>query len=383
MKSLIPELYGSDDFSRIGLLKFEMLADGLRVSPEAQKQIELSKGPIRTRSGASGGLDLILPFGIYVNAPILESFATKSPLILDIIDNKLVIKRGEDVLTFAELQPIPRYYNLHTSDGLPMKRVGQLCSGDRFCYGMTGTYCWFWKSERRCLYCSIGLNKDQDANQKTIKQLIEVLGVAISDPVLPAKHILLGGGTPEGDDMGAILASQLCREIKKVYNTSCYVMISAPLKNEYIDLLRDSGADELGINLEFYSESAWEQFIPGKNKYIGRKRYFNALEYSVKVFGPINTRSILIVGLEQPENTIEGAVSLAEMGIMPILSPFRPLTGSRLENTRGFSYQMNWDIYQEIHSRISTFGIPTGPTCIPCQNNVLALPVPNEKYKYY
>lgn len=372
-----------NELKEIGLLKFELLASGLRVTEIAKQALRRAKGPIRTRSGASGGLDLILPGGIHVNAPVNETFAADSILQLGYDQGELALFRGEQKLVQVALQPIPRYYDSLTTDGVPMVRIGQMCSGDRFCYGMTGAFCFFWREDRRCGFCTTGLNGDQDAAQKTARQLLETLDLAVTDPSLPAKHILIGGGTPEGEDMGAKLASQLCYAIKSRFNISCYVMICAPLKNDYIQMLRDSGADELGLNLELYSDQAWKELIPGKNQYIGRERYLSALEFAVSVFGPINTRSLLIVGLEDPEYTIAGAERLASMGVMPILSPFRPLKGSKLEARRGFSHEVYWETYAEVHARAASYDIPTGPTCIACQNNVLALPLPDERYRFY
>ena len=373
----------SDDLRKFGQLKFELLASGLRVTREAEQHLRDAKKPIRTRSGASGGLDIELPHHIDVNVPVDERFASQSELLLDSVSGKFAIRRGEEVLTFVVVQPIPKYYSLHTADNVPMVQIGQMCSGDRFCYGMTGPYCWFWKTERRCQFCSIGLNKGLDATQKTVKQLLETLEVAISDPAIPAKHVLIGGGTPDGEDMGALLASEFCKGIKNRFNLSCYVMIAAPLKDKYIDILRDSGADELGMNIEFYSDAAWKEFIPGKNQYIGKKRYLEALEYAVSVFGAVNTRSLIIVGLEDPKYTIEGAEKLASMGVMPILSPFRALTGTPLEERRGFDHLTYWDIYSQVHQNAAKHSIPTGPTCIHCQNNILALPIPQSHYRFY
>jgi len=372
-----------EELEKIGLIKFEILASGLKVSDQAWQLLAHAKGPIQTRSGASGGLDIVLPHHVHVNSPINERFASRSQLLLDVDGGSLVIKRGQQILCEANLQPVPKYYALTASDGVPMAKIGQLCSGDRFCYGMTGPYCVFWKASSRCKFCSIGLNKDRDAARKTVDQMLEALAAAVEDPVIPARHVLLGGGTPNVEDMGAVLAAELCEAIKKRFDLSCYVMICAPSKNEYIDLLWQAGVDELGMNLEFYSDSAWEQFIPGKAEYIGKRRYIEALEYAVSRFGPINTRSILIVGLEDPEYTIGGAELLASMGVMPILSPFRPLERAGLENRRGFDHKTYFDIYSEVHTQAMRYGIPTGPTCIPCQNNVLALPLPGDIYHFY
>lgn len=371
------------DFEKLGLLKFELLVSGLRISQTAHDSLATKKRPIRTRSGTSGGLDLVLPNEIYVNCPVDEDFSKNSELILDFEEDSFAIKKNGEVITKAGLMPLPNYYGLESSDGTPLVKIGQMCSGDRFCYGMTGPYCWFWKPQRRCKYCSIGLNAARDYSKKTEDQLLEALSNAISDPNLPAKHILLGGGTPEGEDMGARLAANLCKVIRKKFDISIYVMICAPLKNEYIDMLKDAGANELGMNIEFYSEEAWKKYIPGKNSIIGKKRYLDALEYSVKVFGPINTRSLIIAGLEERKFTLAGSIHLASMGVMPILSPFRALSGTDLENEKGFDHYTYWDLYKEIHFSILKYGIPTGPICKHCQNNTLALPLPGGVYRSY
>lgn len=373
----------SQDLKRIGLLKFEILAAGLRVSAAAERAVAQAKRPIRTRSGASGGLDVILPHDIHVNCPVNERFAQDSPLLLDVSERGLVIRRGDQVLCAVALQAEPRYYSRLTSDGTPMHAIGQMCSGDRFCYGMTGPGCVFWSTGKRCAFCSIGLNRPDDAPQKTIAQLLETLEAAVADPLVPARHILLGGGTTNTEDMGAVLAATLCSEIKRRFDISCYVMISAPSQDKYIDQLRDSGADELGMNLEFFSDDAWKRYIPGKEAYIGKRRYLQALEHAVKRFGPINTRSILVVGLEDRDCTVAGVETLASMGVMPILSPFRPLNGTQLEDARGFDHMTYFDLYLESCQRSSRYGIPIGPTCIACQNNTLALPLPGGAYRYY
>lgn len=375
--------FSPQQLREIALLKFELLSSGMSISASALHELKYRKYPIRTRSGASGGLDVILPHQVYVNVPVEETFAAHSSIRLDYEGNDFVLKKEEETISTIQVQPKPLYYNDKTSDGTEdLVRIGQICSGDRFCYGMTGPGCRFWGSANRCKFCSIGHNYRADAAHKKEQHLLEALERSIHDPILPAKHVLLGGGTPPTDDMGAVLASRLCSAIKKRFNISVYVMIAAPIKNEYIDMLCDSGADELGMNLEFWSPEAWEKYIPGKNRIIGKKRCLDALEYAVKKLGPINTRSILIAGLENKRYTIEGAVELAQRGVMPILSPFRPLNGTFLENHQGFDAATYLEIFTEVSSRLAEYSVPLGPTCIACQNNVLALPFGNQ-YRFY
>ncbi|MBK9749684.1 MAG: radical SAM protein [Chloroflexi bacterium] len=369
--------------TELGKLKFRLLSEGMRIHESAVTALENAKNPIRTRSGVSGGLDIKLGNDVYVNVPVREVFAKSSHISLHHIETSFVLMEDGAVISEINVLPLPDYYQMQTPDGEQMKRIGQMCSGDRFCYGMTGPGCHFWSEVNRCRYCSIGNNFDADAVRKQEKHLVEVLGHAISDGSHPAKHVLIGGGTPPGEDMGAVLAAKLCKAIKQHYNISIYVMIAAPLKNDYIDMLYDAGADELGMNVEFWSDEAWHMYIPGKEKEIGKKRYIEALEYAFSKFGPINTRSILIAGLEDFSHTVEGAIQLASRGVMPIISPFRPLTGTMLENDSGFDADTYTRMFSELSEKLSSeYDMPLGPTCVCCQNNTLALPI-GKYYRYY
>ena len=362
-------------------LKFAILANGLRLTPRADATLfendtaNRAKKPLRTRSGVSGGLDLRLSADVFVNAPVAERFAKSSDLVLDILENGFGVWRGDEFLANVTPLPEPRFYARETQDGTErLSRIGQMCSPDRFCYGMTGPGCSFWPKHERCRYCSIGFNKPDDATRKREDHLYEALEAAIDEPEWPARHVLLGGGTPVGDDMGALLAAQLCSGIKQRFDLPVYVMIAAPLKNEFIRRLHDAGVDELGINLEFWSDAAWDKYIPGKRDRIGKTRFLEALEYSVSLFGPVRTRSILIAGLESPENTLHAVMELTQRSVMPILSPFRPLAGTQLANTKGFSTAEYITLYNEAKGITDKAQLPLGPTCICCQNNTLALP---------
>jgi hypothetical protein len=373
------------------LLKFEILATGLRVTSSAKDfligrdETKKAKLPIRTRSGVSGGLDLYLGQDVFVNAPTEESFASDSEVALDCTHGtKLVVRRGDDELLIPEPLPEPQFYSQVTADrSQSLRRIAQMCSPDRLCYGMTGPGCSFWHPDAVCRYCSIGQNYEADAVKKQARHLLEVVRAAVQDPLRPAKHLLLGGGTPPGEDMGALLAADLCRKVKQEFpDLSIYVMIVAPLHDHYIDALFDSGVDELGLNLEFWSSEAWQEFIPGKDRRVGRKRFIEALAHVAKLFGPMRSRSILIAGLEPINETLKAVDVLSSMSVMPIISPFRPLTGTPLENRRGFDLQQYEELFLAASEIVEDRAVPLGPTCICCQNNTLTLPI-GTKYHYY
>jgi radical SAM protein (TIGR04043 family) len=366
---------------RLGLLKFEILAKGIRLTERGRDGVSLRKPPIRTRSGVSGGVDIVLPGEIHVNCPVTESYSQKSDLSLDWRGEEFQVVRAGEPIELVEVLPRPAYYDRDASDGTPLVEIGQLCSGDRICIGMT-RHCYFWARERRCRFCSIGLNVPSEASQKTPENIAEAVSIAAMDSVLPARHVLIGGGTPPGDDMGARFAAEATRAIKARLGISVYVMIVPPRDDRYIDELREAGVDELGMNVEFFDPLVLKRLAPGKHDLIGGERYFRALEYAARVFGPTNTRSIVIVGIEDPEKTVEGCRQLSRLGVMPILSPFRPLDGTEMEKFEGFDATTYFEVYRRVQEDAIESGVVAGPTCIPCQNNTLALPF-GSPYRLY
>lgn len=370
------------DAAHLGRLKIELLISGVRVSDSAQSRLAAFKSPIRTRSGVSGGLDLRLAERVNVNCAVNEAYARRSPFRLEWVDDGFVLSdERDDLRTAVELVRRPAYYDQTTTSGVPMVEIGQMCSADRLCIGLSRS-CTFWRRDLRCTYCSIGKNTVRESAQRSKELILEVVRAAAVDPVLPARHILLGGGTPPGDDHGALLAAEIIDAIKAESDLPIYAMVVPPTRDEDLDVLLDSGVDELGMNLEFFSPEALHRYAPGKATLLGRDRYFSALERAVARLGPTNTRSILIVGLEPREATLAGVEELARRGVMPILSPFLPLDGSDLVDVQGWSVGAYLELLSEAETVCRRYGLVPGPTCVACQNNTLSLPW-GEAYRYY
>ena len=191
-------------------IKLRLLAEGLRVEAGADLG---SKPALRVRSGSCGGLDLILPDGTWVNAPVDEAFARRSELRLVAATAGPVLIVDRDRIP-VRLVSEPAYYRAQTSSGKPMSRVGQLCS-DRVGIGITNACTFYRSAASRCRFCSIGLNTTVEQGNKADVDVIETIAAAIDDPVAPARHILLGGGTPDPRDTGARRIAGLARLIKR------------------------------------------------------------------------------------------------------------------------------------------------------------------------
>ena len=64
------------------LLKLDLYCKGLRLDDSCFIEEDGGRKILRTRAGLGSGLELILPGGLWTNAPVSEPFAAKSPYVL-------------------------------------------------------------------------------------------------------------------------------------------------------------------------------------------------------------------------------------------------------------------------------------------------------------
>lgn len=369
------------------VLKTELLAAGLAIAPSVAEVVAANGKPsMRVRSGSCGGLDLVLSNGDYVNCPTEESFARESPYVLTADAGEFCI-RGPHVADPVRLVSAPAYYEAATSRGTPARTVGQLCF-DRLGIGLTNN-CRFWtKDHRGCQFCSIGLNVGVEERDKELADILEVVQLAYSeeDRFARAAHLLLGGGTWPSPDATAARIAEVTRAVKSVSDRSVYAMLVPPDDLSIVDEICDAGVDEIAMNIELHDADSCRRFLPLKFAAADKEQYARALARSVARIGPVNTRSILIVGLESRADTLGGVRWLCEMGVMPILCPFRPLTGTQLENhQRAEGTRSGAELFslaEEAQEIADEYDLPLGPTCIACQGNTLNVPG-HPSYRYY
>ena len=93
-------------------------------------------------------------------------------------------------------------------------------------------------------------------------------------------------------------------------------------------------------------------------------------------------RSMVIVGLEPYHDMLTGTKGLVDKGIEPMLSVFRPLPNTDLENLNAPPIRMVYELFDTISQYMydTTFDaanndfMKLGPKCTCCQNNTVSLP---------
>ena len=154
-------------------------------------------------------------------------------------------------------------------------------------------------------------------------------------------------------------------------------MFTPPPPPENLNILKEyyeAGVTEIGFNIELFDQNTALKYMPGKGK-ITRQEYFKALEEAVKYWGRTGkVRSLIIVGLESENYLLQGIQELCKIGVMPILSVFRPIPGTDTENIVPPSNHFLRNIYRKGTMICNEFSLHLGPECPSCQNNTLSLP---------
>lgn len=125
-------------------------------------------------------------------------------------------------------------------------------------------------------------------------------------------------------------------QLTKAIHLQCSVPISLscqPLPKSQMRGLMEAGADRISIALDAATEQIFDKVKGASTQSpYNWKRHFLALRQAVEVFGRNKVSTHLVVGLGETEREITEAIQrCADLGILPSLFAFTPISGTRLQ----------------------------------------------------
>ena len=374
------------------ILKLELLSQGLKLSPDAAHEIGKTV-KVDHAVGAVGkhALDIILnPGKVYVGLPIgaavNPTLSEGTPFTLELDDGVFYIGKkpaelGKDGrwrcieedapaerLMSVTVPPVPHYYGMKTSRGLPMQSVMPL-AGD-FGGATIFPHCIYFGhftegyEDKECRFCGIdeNLTSGRDEFPKKPEDFIETVAEARKHPFFRHGPVFAGGSTPP-PDRGALVHSRYLKPLKEAFPDNWLRLTIAPPEEEkYIDLLFESGADLVGFNYEIYDPQLFAKLCPGKVKDIekgvpGHAHYDRMISYMVRTYGSGHASANLLAGLEPAQSTVNGLAHLASMGVIPTIFVFVPLKGTGLVNQKTPTIRELIYIYANLKRITDRFGV--------------------------
>jgi radical SAM protein (TIGR04043 family) len=250
-------------------------------------------------------------------------------------------------LPFLEAVQRPKFYELSTKDGIPYNKIAVLHGADVLASTVIQS-CIRWDPDKRCKFCAIGhsLEHGNTIALKKPEQLAEVVKAA--EELDGIKHITLTTGTPNETDRGALYLAECVKSIRQVSQLPIQVQCEPPEDDSLYQVLKNAGANSIGLHVESFDEEVRQKIMPSKSK-IPLEAYFHAFEKAVAVFGRNQVSTYVIIGLgEKMEKTMEGCSRAAKIGVYPFVVPLRPLRGTLLENAVPPSSDVMSDVYRRV-----------------------------------
>lgn len=350
-------------------LKFQLLSAGLTISPTAQRHINEHNGdrPMTPADYAStSGVILALEDDVWVNAPIAlynANFVRESPFTLDLADSRLCV-HGGGLSSSAGMWMPPQYHGTSNGDDEPYSSYA-FTHGDRVRISpIEGC-------SMVCKFCN--LPYEFRYRTKRIEGLVAATETALNDPIQPAHHVLISGGTPRSADVDYVRT--VYEAVITGFPDVDVDVMMVPFDHLMdVEWLASIGVSEISVNLEVYNREVAKSLIRQKAGQ-GREHYLNYLAHAAEILGTRRVRSMLLVGIEPIEDTLAGVEAIARHGATPVLSPFRPDPKTPMRDHRPIGADDLQEIYLRARDLAGGYGVALGPSCIPCSHNTMTLAV--------
>lgn len=343
--------------------KFALLNHGVTLTTEAYSYVR-KFGTIK--DAVFDAIDITIFDELKVNVPISCKFNSLSPFTITVIDELLVLLYEEEVLSVVQIDLIPNsLINKKTSSGVPYEAIINIAT-DRIRIN-PAPICIYKREGIACHFC----NLPEQNEHYNIDDIFEVIDYCLEKVTF--RHFLIGGGTYSlGGGWNIII--KICQYIRTKCSKDIYLMSIPPTDVIILDKLKKAGITEIAFNIEIFNPTLRKSLMPGKGS-IPLEQYFTAFEHAVNLWGNSGkVRSLLIYGLDNDDYFLAGINKLCALGVEPIISIFRPLSGTILENENPPATSDIFSIYEKCRCITENYSLILGPDCTECQNNTLAFP---------
>jgi hypothetical protein len=287
-----------------------------------------------------------------VNVCFGEQFAKRSPYEIILDETEWFLKRKGQKCCQCSFLPEPGWYQKTIDETTNVRRVLRL-HGTNTLADATFAKCEFVDKGKACLFCSFP--RDTVQEEWKISHLSRAVSVALSEN--ERYSIALSEGARASDEETTQYFGAALGEIRRVApDVDVSIEMIAPRDLGVIDALIDGGATSLIMNLEFHDEELRRIFCPGKGQ-VSRDTYVAAWAYGVKRLGKGKVSSVLIAGIEREDLTIEAALTMIDLGVIPTIIPFRPYDNSQLRNMRVTSPDVLLNIEEVVRFRLREAGL--------------------------
>ncbi|NWG13419.1 MAG: hypothetical protein HXY20_07805 [Acidobacteria bacterium] len=341
-------------------LKIDILCSGIRIG-ESFQVVGEGRPLVRTRAGLGSGLEMVIPGrprDVWVNAPVVESFAARSRYLLQ-NDGKswALLDESAGHRYPVSLAPKPQWYDRRTSGGALMSRIATLQGTCLSIY--IGETCRFWSPEHplNCKFCTTGLNvgRDEEA-EKSVQDVVETALAAKAESGVTFVHFNSGYQGARG----LTKVFPYVEAVKSLVGLLVGVQFIPEQDFTQYDTAIRLGVDHFSFCFEFYNIDYFRRYLPGKTTILGRDIFLRAMEYTSRKMGKGRVSGEIIAGIEPLQDTFRAIEYIVRAGAFPFVCIFRPLIGSQMENYPPPSYGDMLRVFQHVYRTCRNHNLPVG-----------------------
>lgn len=348
------------DFTNPAVIKLCLLCDGVRIHREVLREVggkyaedrfryhRATKIPIGIKLVPS---EMLLPEDIVCSVFIEE----KSPWLMKKDEN------GKLALFYRDNQRIcslgftkrPKFYDVRLSNGKLCDQAAVMYGNYVFAVFIMG-WCYFFHKEVGCKFCSLKANwENKGLGQQNLKFITPEIAQEAARQAMKhdgdrIKYVLYSSGSFPNNDEGFRIQTEVVRAVKKeTPRLEHHFAIMPPNNLSLIKQMKTAGLNTIDFDMEIFDEKLFKQICPGKEKFYGREKYIQALEYAVKIFGWGRGRCACVAGLESLDSFLEGLHFMGKKGIPVDINIFHPDPDSELENRPRPSKDYIWEVSKE------------------------------------
>jgi hypothetical protein len=341
-----------------GYLKLDLFCRGLRLAPDLR--LDDGQGPARMRSGLGSGLELELPGRgrLRVNAPVVETFAARSPYVLEGpgANGRHFLTHEGRPLAPVTVTPRPRFLDEMTTSGKPKGQIGVMQGSYLGIY--YGHLCANWKvpEEDACRFCSLGVNMTEGGERtgKTPADVLETVRAAQRECGITFVHINAGF-----DDRGHYL-DRLLPLLEALRPTGLLTGVQFPPLRSLEDYrrVRAAGVNNVSLCFELWDPERFAEVCPGKARRASHAEYREAITRCAQELRFDTTNGEMIAGLEPVESSMRAVDWLTSVGAIPTICVFRPVVGTDYMDRQPPATEDLAPLFAHAWRRVMEHGLP-------------------------
>ena len=305
---------------------------------------------------------------------------SQNPYLVDLVDGKLALVDGGELVEYVDLWSKPLYYDKFTRSGIPMSHIAS--ARPQRLNIFQSSYCHFWADKKECRFCDIVTHTKQQKNELGVpsrlkpEDVSETIREAIKEPGRFTGMCLTSGSVLKGDqifDREVDFYIETLQAIGENFKTKKFpsqLIASAFDEKQLARLYEQTGLMSYTSDLEVLGEEKFNWVCPGKAQSVGYKDWRQRLINAVGIFGRGNVGTGLVGGVELAKpygftseadalsSTLEEAEYLAVHGVTTVYIVWVPRPGSNFHDQKNPSLEYFVQLAQGLHNLRVKYNLP-------------------------